>query len=655
MLQSVDKCFPWLLLAIALGATVFCYGPGLGGGFAFDDYPNIVRNPQLAGATFSAHGLLEAALSSDSGPLARPLAMLSFAVQTASSGLSPYPLKVGNLIIHLANGVLVFLLCRVIVQISASQGVASTRRPLAVLLPCAVSAAWLLAPINLTAVLYVVQRMESLSTLFMLLGLLAYLRGRVRLDAGRPGAWNWMVGGLVGGTLLAALAKESGVLLPAYAFVLEWVLFGLRVAKARRADRRLLFLFAGVLFVPGILGIAATLPEAISGASYAGRPFTLAERLMTEGRVMADYLRWIILPSLAEMGLYHDDYVVSRGWFSPASTLPFLLMLAGLLALAFRLRRRMPLAALGILFFLVGHSLVSTYLPLELVYEHRNYLPSLGIYLALFSLLLLEMRPGIWQLAGRTFAVGVIALGGFINFVRVGEWADPTRLAQVEAIRHPGSPRANYELGRALAARAKDAEDPVFSTAIRYFETAGSLPGGGLFPAQAIVLMSANLGRTVGDEPWRRMEAVVGEGPLASQDLSALHALITACSGPAPCPFDHQRLGGVLELAARKNPGHGVVHQLYAAYVIKIAHDPVRGLGLLQGVVAMAPRNPEYWKNLIAVQVALGRLHEAQTGIGYLRELNRFGNLDRMIAQLEATIQARRSGAVNPGTQPGQS
>lgn len=72
-----------------LFATVAIYGTGLSGGFVFDDFPNIVHNEALRASAFSFQPLLDAALSSDSGPLARPLAMLSFAVQIATTGLSP--------------------------------------------------------------------------------------------------------------------------------------------------------------------------------------------------------------------------------------------------------------------------------------------------------------------------------------------------------------------------------------------------------------------------------------------------------------------------------------------------------------------------------------------------------------------------------------
>jgi hypothetical protein len=114
-------------------------------------------------------------------------------------------------------------------------------------------------------------------------------------------------------------------------------------------------------------------------AGYDLRPFSLVERLMSEGRILWFYLGLMVAPRMAAFGLYHDDIAVSTGLFSPWTTLPALLGLAGLAWLAWRVRKSAPLAAFGIAWFLIGHSLESTVLPLELAHEHRNYLPLLGV------------------------------------------------------------------------------------------------------------------------------------------------------------------------------------------------------------------------------------------------------------------------------------
>ncbi|MDA8383988.1 MAG: tetratricopeptide repeat protein, partial [Betaproteobacteria bacterium] len=187
---------PYIALLWVLAVTAWVYSDGLKGGFVFDDLPNIVQNPAIAHAHFTLSSLAQAALSSHAGPLRRPLASLSFALQVASVGLSPFALKLGNLLIHLVNGTLIFLLLRKILAAPRLDGTCQDK--CSKWLPVVVASAWLLAPINLTAVLYVVQRMESMSTLFMLLGLLLYVEGRLRLLRDQPNALLFTLMGLLG-------------------------------------------------------------------------------------------------------------------------------------------------------------------------------------------------------------------------------------------------------------------------------------------------------------------------------------------------------------------------------------------------------------------------------------------------------------------------
>ena len=174
-------------LAALLCLVALVYWPGLRGGFDFDDFRNIIQNTALH-VHFADpwRAWLAAAFSSPASDLQRPLAMLSFAVNHASTGLDPSWMKATNLAIHLCNTVLAWLLAR---RLLALAGVASARRDAVALW---VAAFWSLACINLLAVLFVVQRMESLCHTFVLAGLLLYLAGRARLSAGRDGGW-WRI------------------------------------------------------------------------------------------------------------------------------------------------------------------------------------------------------------------------------------------------------------------------------------------------------------------------------------------------------------------------------------------------------------------------------------------------------------------------------
>ena len=236
----------WLMLAVALALTVLAYWPSLHGGYEFDDYPNIVENGDVHLTSLDAASLRKAALASPSSVLVRPLAMLSFALDWYFAGGNPLPMRVVNLIIHLLNGLLLFGLLRTLCRsLPPRHDNAHLRDGW---LPAVVAAAWLLAPINFTAVAYIVQRMESLCQLFVLAGLWGYIGARRRMLAGKPG-FARATASIVLGTALGGLAKESAALLPLYALIVEWIVFGFARADGR-VGRRLLGMYLVVLALP---------------------------------------------------------------------------------------------------------------------------------------------------------------------------------------------------------------------------------------------------------------------------------------------------------------------------------------------------------------------------------------------------------------------
>ena len=637
--RRAARVSPYFALISLLALTGWVYWDGLKGGFTFDDFPNIVQNLAIADAKFTFSSLLRAAFSSHAGPLRRPLASLSFALQIASTGLSPFALKLGNLLIHLLNATLVFF---VVQKMVAAPGVRATcRETCSTWLPVVVAGAWALAPINLTGVLYIVQRMESLSTLFMLLGLLFYLEGRHRLLRDEANALLLCVGGLLVSCLLAVLAKETGVMLMAYAFVVEWTLFGFRTASGE-FDRRIIKAFTILCLLPGIVGLAITLPAALSGQAYANRTFDLAQRLLTQGRAMVDYLRWIVAPSLGQLSLYHDDFPVSRGWLSPASTLAAWIFLASLLGLALWLRKRRPLIALGVLFFFAGHALISTYLPLEMVYEYRNYLPSMGIFLSLFALLLGERQLENLPLVRMGLVLAALVFYGFSTYLRAHEWADPLRLAYFESSHHPDSLRAAYDLGSTLALIAPSTRSPLFLDARNTFERAERMPGAGLLPSSALIVLMSKNGLPVQPSWWSQLRRDARTTPISSQDVGALYALIQ-CSRKGVCKYDTRELGRVLMLAVAYNPDRADLVTLDANYQVNLAHDYGAGLASMQRAVAIRPRDTAYWWNLVSLQIALGQFTEARVGIERLRELNRLGFETRAIQALTAELTKQAS------------
>ena len=212
-------------------------------------------------------------------------------------------------------------------------------------------------------------------------------------------------------------------------------------------------------------------------SGYEIRSFSLVERLLTESRVIWAYLGWMVFPRLESFALFHDDIVVSTSLIDPWPTLPALI---GLIGLAFWVAfnsRRFPLAAFGIAWFLIGHSLESTFIPLELVHEHRNYLPLLGILLIPVAWLdSLAAKPGASRTLALTLVAVALAYPAFITAMRSDMYANEMIRTQVEAQFHPDSARTNYEAGRTLASLA-DHGSNVIATVLskKHFDMATSL------------------------------------------------------------------------------------------------------------------------------------------------------------------------------------
>jgi tetratricopeptide (TPR) repeat protein len=432
-----------LYLLALLSAT--CYWPGLSGPFLFDDYANLPALGAFNGvrdwATFKLY-----LFGNQSGPTGRPLAMLSFLIDDNNWPSDPRAFKYTNLMLHLLNGALLFWLCLKLLRALFTD---SEVRPLWIALLAA--GGWLLHPLHASTVLYPVQRMAMLSTLFVLAGLLAYAHGRLGIDRDRRSAYAWMSAGLILGTLLATFSKENGALLPLLALVLEVTIFRPRQDRIGRLSRYWLVPF---LLAPSAALLGYLLFPLVDGslaARFAGRPFTAIERLLTESRILFDYLYYWFIPRVDSPGILTQNFPLSRGLLDPPSTLAAVAGIATLMALAAALRRRWPGLSLAILFFFAGHLIESTLIPLELYYEHRNYLPSLFLLLPLaVGVERLVQRRRVWILG----AVLLLGVPGLLTAERAQVWSSDLNLALQWARMNPLSQRAQRHAANA-AMRAK--------------------------------------------------------------------------------------------------------------------------------------------------------------------------------------------------------
>ena len=645
-LPRLRHFWPILFLSLLVGMA---YWPGRGGGYVFDDFPNIVDNTLLHVNTLDWHAWIAALFSSDAGTLHRPLAMLTFAINHYFTGLDPVPMKLTGIAIHALNACLALALVRTLLGV-AIPGIPEKRREWTSRF---VAAAWALHPINLMAVLFVVQRMESMAHTFVFAGLWLYLLGRQRQLGGRPG-WPLILGGIAGGTVLGALCKESAMLLPLYACIVEVCVPSLRTKAAPRGLR---IMFAFLLGIPACIGSAWLLQRYLPTGAYGNRDFTSGERLLTEGRVVLDYVRWTLFPSLRELSLYHDDYPISHSLFSPVSTALSLLGLSLVAMAAWTTRQRRPLVTLGITWFFAAHLLTATIIPLELVFEHRNYFASLGICLAIADLLLLAPKSETLRRVGTLLATLWLVGLALTTNLRAREWSDPYRFAATELAKHPGSPRATYAHARLLAmATEYKADSPLLHQAMDALEQARAVPRSSILPHSALLILAANTGLPIRDAWWSDMQWRLANNPVGVQDASAIAALVS-CVRHGRCQFPRKRMLATLQsaLGAGKN---AEVMNIYADYVLNVMHQPEAAIYLWRSAIRLAPKTAQYRINLIKLLIALGRENEARTEIALLRQTGRFGQNDASSAAMEQRLSdARRKVEARPAAKqdPGPS
>jgi hypothetical protein len=461
MLKEHNSLLFWTVLLGLSGATWFVYSQGVHGDFLFDDFANLpalgTTGPVTNWATFFRY-----ITSGTADPTGRPLTLLTFLIDGRDWPTAAYPFKRTNLIIHLINSA---LLAALLVQLGkkffgTSTAQVRTRLTLAAL---TTAAAWMIHPLFVSTVLYVVQREAMLPMTFVLIGLLLWLHGRKALMKGRlTSGLSLIVLGLFVCTCLAVLSKANGVLLPTYALLIEYLLLRHTFNEAnesRNQDNqkgkyvyRLAIVF--LAWVPTLIVLCYLFYVGYASITHGiDRPWTLGQRLLTEPRVLLNYLDLLWLPHPFTTGLFNDQYVPSTTLWSPPSTIFSLIGVFALLAMALVIRRRYPPLSLAIFFYFAGQLLESTTIPLELYYEHRNYIPAMLMFwpLSLWLWDVARSEPSSWSRPKIAFA-GLIIIGlATMTRARADLWGDTQQQSLLWATLNPASARAqanaaNFEL-----------------------------------------------------------------------------------------------------------------------------------------------------------------------------------------------------------------
>ena len=284
-------------------AIALLYSQALHGLFLIDDAENI--RPAIM-QEFSWSGFWTATLSNSSGELKRPISAASFAVTSLLHGDVIWAFKYHNLLLHLLNGFLIFLLCFVLQKRSAREHKANIHKIFA--LSVAMSLIWLIHPLHVSTVLYSVQRMTQLAALFSSAALICYVIARTSKIRRQKLTYYFVLVPFF--SLAALLSKENAVLLVFFILLIHYFL---TQSGVQNSTLDTLAIWCSSIF-PIMAGLAAFAIKHERFLDYSSRQFTLYERVLTQIDVVLSYLQNLVLPKLSNMGLYLDGTVIRTNW-----------------------------------------------------------------------------------------------------------------------------------------------------------------------------------------------------------------------------------------------------------------------------------------------------------------------------------------------------
>jgi tetratricopeptide (TPR) repeat protein len=429
LLQPLPVCFFFALVVFLLYGNTFQHP------YIFDDWAHIEANRHIRLTSLSWEGLRQAAFAS---PLDRPVAYVSLALNYYFHGYDLFGYHLVNILIHLCSACFLFLFLRTTLALPQIRA----KDPGSGRLAFCAALLWLVHPVQIQSVTYLIQRMNSLAAMFYILAMLFYARGRLAAGAGRR---ILLFAGCTCAGVLALGSKEIAATLPFFILLYEWFFFqDLHLAWLRK--KILPVLVVGLLLGGAVVLFLGLHPFSAIAGSYGIRDFTPLQRVLTEFRVVLFYISLLLLPSPGRLNIDHD-FSLSLSLFEPVTTVLALAMLLGLFLLAAVLARRERLLSFAILWFLGNLVIESSVIGLEIIFEHRTYLPGM---LAIFALVLLGGRllPRRWPQAAA--ALLVVVLFATWTYQRNLVWQDEVTLRRDAVAKSPTKARALAVLANAL-------------------------------------------------------------------------------------------------------------------------------------------------------------------------------------------------------------
>jgi hypothetical protein len=370
------------LVAIGLiaGVALLAYSNTFHVPFQFDDRPNITQNPNVQIKVF-AWDRVERLIKNTYKESIRIFSYFTLALNYYFGGFNVFGYHLVNFLVHVASGIFLYWFLMLTFNLPFLR---EKYGPISYKVALFSSLIFISHPIETQSVTYIVQRMASMGGMFYLLSLVLYVKGR--LSTGRPRVLYFAGMGL--SFLLGVFSKENVAILPLFIALYEFYFF--QNLDLSPKGRKILSSLVGALFILGAFGFiiwgGRYINVIIEGYEY--RTFTMSERVLTQSRIVLYYLTLLVFPHPSRLNLDYD-FPISKTILDPPTTLISILIIAGLMGYSIWSARKKPVLSFFILWYFGNLVIESSIFPLEMVYEHRLYLPAVGPFV-LFSLMVVR-------------------------------------------------------------------------------------------------------------------------------------------------------------------------------------------------------------------------------------------------------------------------
>ena len=447
--MNVSSCHKKIFAITALFIIILIiYSNTFHASWHFDDEPNITDNPNLHLKEITWENVKRTIFSDRNNPDIpyRPVACLSFALNHYFGGLDVFGYHLVNISIHLLSSIFLFLFIYHTLNLpSLKTKYASHSYSIALL----ATILWTINPVHTQAITYLVQRMASMAGMFYIMSMYFYLKARTT----EPGGKKLLFLILCFVSFAMALgSKENSAILPLSIFLYEILLLQKITGQNLRKNLRLFFMVMGAILILGFAYIyiqGGNIFSFLNG--YENRPFTLVQRLLAEPRIIIFYISLLLYPMPNRLNIAHS-FQISTSLFNPISTVLSIILIAGAIGYAVYSAKKQPLFSFCILFFFLNHVIESTIFPLELIFEHRNYIPSMLFFLPVAigfcNLLELYAMKRTMKHIISVFIILLLIGLGHSTFMRNFTWKNEKTLWIDAVEKAPDQFRPHHNLGR---------------------------------------------------------------------------------------------------------------------------------------------------------------------------------------------------------------